>query len=97
MHELEGSKLDSPDYACALICLAPSMQNGFHHLDLESIELAARGKRATLSLDWLKEFQEHASRVSVGIKLSLLGHEEMGRVFEDKIGQLHRLLTTNEK
>jgi hypothetical protein len=81
----EELRLDSPDFACAIICLRSLIPELVEGLSLDALSAAANAKAKEFAGLWDMKIKEHASMLSPGRRFGLPSYEELGAHVDEKL------------
>lgn len=81
----DKNDLDSPDFACALLCLLSFYEEARENLNWDEIRKDVTQKKAENSKIWYGNFQKYLERLELGRKLGLPDYEELSKAFEERI------------
>jgi hypothetical protein len=77
--------LDSPDFACALLCLLSFYEHASENVNWDEMEQGVVQKRSEYMKTWNSNFQNHLGRLDIGRRLGLPDYEELSQVLEERI------------
>lgn len=83
--------LDSPDFACALLCIFSFLEEVKESIDLQSLEADVQENRRKYLPVWLKNYERHASHLSDGREMGIDTYEILMHSFEECIKLLQNI------
>ena len=81
----DNNDLDSPDFACVLLCLFSFYDQVKGSLNWDEIESNVSKKRVENSEVWRDNFEKYLARLELGLRFGLPDYEELSKVFEERI------------